>query len=321
MQNEVKKKGRRMLMGIIVAEGILLVLLILLCLTMNWDRIGLLQIVTVFLIVAAVIRNVVLWRMGPSYSKLRDEYTQNVAGAKEEAEELMREVVGNISHDLKTPLTAIRGYSQGILDGIAATPERNAKYVTTIRNKADDMSALVDELSFFAKIYKNDIQYEFVQVDANEYFSQCISSLSLDLETKCIDLVYQYLAEKNAQILVDKGKFKRVVNNIVGNAAKYMKEGHGFVFVRVVDEEENIVVQVMDNGVGIKEEEIPMIFDRFYRTDSSRNSSTGGSGLGLSIARKIVDDHKGKIWAESKRGEGTRISFSLPKCRRMEEKQ
>lgn len=316
MQNDADKKERLGIWGIVLAEVLFLVLV---CLTEDWNHIGAHHILLLLYGVLAVVGTGILLNKRKKFIALRNDYLQDVSEARDEVEELMREIVANISHDLKTPLTAIRGYSQGILDGIAATPERNAKYITTIRNKADDMSALVDELSFFAKIYKNDIQYEFAEVDANDYLSKCVSSLSLDLETKHIDLVYRYLAEPGTKVLVDEGKLKRVINNIVGNAAKYMKEGYGFVLVQVVSRGEELVVQVIDNGVGIKEEEIPMIFDRFYRADSSRSSSTGGSGLGLSIARKIVDDHQGRIWAESKSGEGTRISFSLPKSRRMEE--
>lgn len=232
---------------------------------------------------------------------------------RDESDAFTREVISNITHDLKTPLTAIKGYSQGIIDGIAVTPAKQNKYITTIRNKADDMSALVDELSFFASIYKNDLQYVIEPVNANQYISDCLSNLSLDLETKKILLVFRNMANPNILIDIDKEKMKRVINNIVGNAAKYIGEKKGIVYVTLEETEFELIVHVEDNGIGIEEMEIPYIFNRFYRTDSSRNSATGGSGLGLAICRKIVEDHNGEIWAESKVGKGTRISFSLSK--------
>jgi signal transduction histidine kinase len=141
----------------------------------------------------------------------------------------------------------------------------------------------------------------------------------LDLETKHIDLIYEYLAEDDFNIRIDRDKLKRVIHNIIGNASKYINAERGIVYVRVEETKEELIVRIMDNGVGIRKEELPMIFDRFYRTDSSRNSQTGGSGLGLSIAKKIVEDHAGKIWAESELGKGTEIFFSLPKQDEMEE--
>jgi len=224
-----------------------------------------------------------------------------------------REVMGNITHDLKTPLASIKGYSQGILDGVASSPERLNKYVTTIRNKAEDMSGLVDELSFFSQIYQKDIQYQWQDVNASDYFSNCISNLSLDLEMRKISLIYKFDARPSTELCIDAERLKRVINNIIGNAAKYIQTDMGIVYVHITETKEDMVVQISDNGAGIAEEELPRIFERFYRTDSSRNSKTGGSGLGLAIAKKIMEDHKGKIWADSEQGKGTKISFSIPK--------
>lgn len=238
---------------------------------------------------------------------------QRIEDADNDADARLREVIANITHDLKTPLASIKGYSQGILDGVAGTPEQIKKYVNTIRSKANDMTELVDELSFFAQIYQKDIRYNFQSVEANEYLSECVSALSLDLETMNIGLVYRYEADRNLRIYIDRERMKRVIHNIMGNASKYIHTDTGIVFVRSQEAEGELIVQISDNGVGIEKGELPHIFERFYRTDSSRNSKTGGSGLGLAIAKKIVEDHNGKIWAESEVGRGTRISFSLPK--------
>lgn len=239
----------------------------------------------------------------------------NLESEKDQSDDLNSEVISNITHDLKTPLTAIKGYAQGILDGVAGSPERMNKYVLTIRNKADDMAGMVDELSFFAQIYQKDLVYHFMEVNAQDYFSECISELSLDLETRNISLVYRYDAECTGMIRIDREKLKRVINNIIGNAAKYIQKEIGILFVNIEEKEGEVIVHITDNGIGIPEKELKRVFERFYRTDSSRNSGTGGSGLGLAIAKKIMEEHGGRIWAESVISKGTRISFALPKMK------
>lgn len=229
------------------------------------------------------------------------------------ADALTKEVIGNISHDLKTPLTAIKGYAEGIMDGVAATPERMERYVKTIHSKAVDMAGLVDELSYFTKIYQKVEDFRFAPVKASCFFAECISDMSLDLETRNIQLLYQCDVGEEVQIIIDEEKIKRVVANIVGNAVKYIQREQGLILVSVEDEESVIRVMIRDNGKGIEKEELPFIFERFYRTDSSRNSRTGGSGLGLAIAKKIMDEHGGRIWAESELGKGTSIYFTLRK--------
>lgn len=247
------------------------------------------------------------------YEKRLKEIEDQLAREQEESETMLREMLGNITHDLKTPLTAIRGYSQGILDGVAATPERMNKYVTTIRNKADDMAGLVDELSLFARIYKNDIEYRRSEVEVSDFISRCMGNLALDLETRHIDFLYRNDVEKGTLLYIDEEKVKRVFYNIVGNAYKYIDKDAGMIYIYVEEEEHVIWIHIQDNGTGIEESELPFIFDRFYRTDSSRNSKTGGTGLGLAIAKKVIEDHGGEIYAESEKGKGTKISFSLPK--------
>ncbi len=232
-------------------------------------------------------------------------------------EETTRELMSNISHDLKTPLTAIKGYAEGMLDGVADTPERREKYLRTIYNKAADMTYLVDELSFFSKIDSNAIPYHFVHVNMDEYFSDCVAELALDLEVKNIDLGYfNYVVDKEQEIIVDAEQLKRVISNIIGNSVKYMDKKRGIINFRIQDQYDCVQIEIEDNGKGIAKNEISYIFDRFYRTDASRNSSQGGTGLGLSICRKIIEDHGGRIWASSKEGVGTSIFFTLKKYNR-----
>lgn len=224
-----------------------------------------------------------------------------------------RELISNISHDLKTPITAIKGYTEGILDGVADNPEKMDKYLKTIYTKANDMSLLVDELSLYSKLDCDTIPYNFRKVNVENYFSDCISELMLDLEVKNIDIGYFNYTEPSLSIIVDPEQLKRVVNNIIGNAAKYMDKKRGIINLRIHEEGEFVEINIEDNGKGISSNDLPHIFERFYRADASRNSSKGGSGLGLAIARKIIEDHGGRIWAKSKEGIGTTICFTVKK--------
>lgn len=216
-----------------------------------------------------------------------------------------KELISNISHDLKTPITAIKGYAEGILDGVADTPERQDKYVRTIYNKANDMSRLIDELTFYSKMDTNRIPYTFNKIHVDQYFRDCVEELTLDLEEKNIELTYFNYLEEDAVIIADVEQLKRVINNIINNSVKYMDKKRGIINIRIRDAGDFVQIEIEDNGKGIAVRDLPYIFDRFYRTDASRNSSQGGSGIGLSIVKKIVEDHGGRIWAASKESTGT----------------
>lgn len=233
--------------------------------------------------------------------------------SKMQYEQEVRELISNISHDLKTPLTAIKGYSEGILDGVADTPEKRDKYIKTIYSKANDMSVLVDELSLYSKIDSNTTSYVFSTIDVGEYFGDCIDEVSLDLELKNIELGYENTTAPDVKAIADAEQLKRVINNIIGNSVKYLGKKKGKINVRIKELGEFIQVQIEDNGVGIPAKDLPYIFDRFYRADASRNSKKGGSGLGLAIAKKIIEEHQGRIWASSDEGFGTSIFFTLKK--------
>lgn len=256
-----------------------------------------------------------------------------------QSEENIREIISSISHDLKTPVTAIKGYTEGILDGVADTPEKQAKYLQTIYNKANDITYLIDELAVFSKVERNSLAYNFVSVNLENYFTDCIEDISLDLESKNMTVEYYNATEKDTFVLVDTEQLKRVLNNILENAAKYNDKPAGHISIRIEDvpilpvtpplyrqlkedgtdliprqiPEEFVQIQIEDDGPGIAAEDLTHIFDRFFRADMSRNSSKRGSGLGLAIVKKIISDHGGKVWAESIEGVGTSFYFTLKK--------
>lgn len=229
-----------------------------------------------------------------------------------------RELISNISHDLKTPLTAIRGYVEGIIDGVADTPEKMDHYIKTIYNKTNEMTRLVNELTLYSQINTNRIPYNFNKINVSDYFHDCVEELSMELESQNVMLQYMNFVADDVVIIADPEQLKRVISNIISNTVKYLDKPRGFINMRIKDVGDFIQVEIEDNGRGIAAKDLPYVFDRFYRADASRNSATGGSGIGLSIVKKIIEDHGGKIWATSKEGIGTVMYFVIRKYQVME---
>lgn len=253
------------------------------------------------------------------FSELCQDFEEMRRRLKESTEEKSliekenRELISNISHDLKTPITAVKGYVEGIMDGVADTPEKMDRYVRTIYNKTNEMDHLINELTFYSKIDTNRIPYTFNKLNVEDYFEDCSEEVGLELETMGIELVYANYVEKDVMVIADGEQIRRVIHNIISNAIKYMDKPKGIIQIRIKDVGDFIQIEIEDNGKGIGPKDLPYIFDRFYRTDVSRNSSKGGSGIGLSIVKKILEDHGGKVWATSRLGIGTIMYFVLRK--------
>lgn len=224
-----------------------------------------------------------------------------------------KELISNISHDLKTPITAIKGYVEGVMDGVADTPEKMDKYIKTIYTKAADLDKLIDELFLFSKLDANKQKYEFENINVCKYLMDCFEELEFDLEKVGIQINYYNNVESPLTVMADREKIKRVIMNIVYNAVKYMDKEDGVINIRLSEMDDFAVIQIEDNGMGIPQDEIPKVFNRFYRVEPSRNAETGGSGLGLAIAQLIINDHGGSIWIESEENQGTSVFFTLKK--------
>lgn len=251
--------------------------------------------------------------------ELCEDFEEMRKRLKDNAEEKVRndnqnkELISNISHDLKTPITAIKGYVEGLMDGVATTPEKQQKYLQTIYSKAIDMDRLINELTFYSKIDTNKIPYTFNRIHVADYFEDCAEELKRELEEEHIEFNYKNYVDDAVQMIADAEQLKRVINNIVGNSKKYSDKNNTKINMTIKDVGDFVQVEIEDNGKGIAAKDLPYIFDRFYRTDASRNSSKGGSGIGLSIVKKIMEDHGGKIWVTSKEGTGTVMYFVLRK--------
>lgn len=245
-----------------------------------------------------------------SYEDMRLKLKESTEEMKEK-EKQNKELVSNITHDLKTPITSIKGYVEGLVDGVADTEEKRDRYIKTIYTKACAMDRLINELTFYSGIDTNRIPYHFHKLNLTDYFNDCVEEVGLDLESKNIRLNYTNLIDPDTLVIADPEQMKKVIDNIIGNSIKYMDKEKGVIDIRLTEDNDSVRVEIADNGKGIAAKDLGNIFERFYRTDASRNSSQGGSGIGLSIVKKIIEDHGGYVWATSKEGEGTCMNFVL----------
>jgi len=246
------------------------------------------------------------------FEKMRIKLKENEE-EKVLSENAARELVSNISHDLKTPLTAIRGYVEGILDGVASSPQKVRDYLTTIYNKTNYMTKLIDELLYYSRVSGNEFSYNFEKTNVKEFFDDYVKDLYLELDTIRINFSYSANVDADTMIDIDREQIKRALNNIVANAVKYMDKEDPEIHFRVKETMDAINIRISDNGRGIDEKDLPHIFERFYRSDASRNTKLGGSGIGLSIVKKVIENHEGSVVAISKSGVGTDIDIVLKK--------
>lgn len=223
-------------------------------------------------------------------------------------EENRKELLASISHDLKTPITAIKGYIEGIRDGIADTPEKVDKYLDTIYGKSVLMNDLINRLFLFSKLDLGKIQFQFQRIALGAFLSDTCDELRFDYPTMKIRL-----DEPKQEIYVDADAthLHRVITNLLDNSEKYGGNDNVAVNISVESKGTMAELTIRDNGPGIDDEMLPHIFERFYRGDASRSSRREGSGLGLSIARQIITAHGGSITAKNSRNGGLEIRLTL----------
>ncbi|TCP29967.1 histidine kinase [Scopulibacillus darangshiensis] len=224
-----------------------------------------------------------------------------------------KELIASISHDLKTPITSIKGYVEGIQDGVANSPEKVEKYLHTIFAKANDMDHLIDELFIYSKLDLKNLPFHFEKVDVLEYMKDYTEERQFEWDKEGGSVTLN-AAKGDYLAIVDREKLKRVLDNIINNSIKYIDKKEKRIKINLTTAEDKVGVEIHDNGPGVTHQELPYIFDRFYRTDPSRNLSGGGSGLGLAIAKQIIEEHGGDIWAESPSNQGLITTFTLPKA-------
>jgi signal transduction histidine kinase len=222
-----------------------------------------------------------------------------------------KQLVVGISHDLRTPLTAIKGYVEGLIDGVANTPERQKKYLNTIYTKACDMDILVDQLFLFSKLDTGSFPFKFDKVNINKYMKNFYIYIKDEFYGKNVKIYFDSKYDDSVNVKIDSQEMNRVLLNIVENSVKYKGDCICEIKIKLYEKENFVVLELSDNGKGVEEEELSNLFMSFYRGDVSRANPNEGSGLGLAIAKNIVEAHGGKIAAYNMHG--LTIKITLPK--------
>lgn len=220
-------------------------------------------------------------------------------------------LISSISHDLKTPVTSIKGYVEGLLDGIANSPEKKEKYLKTIYRKAEQVDTMINDLLLYAKLDLNQIPFSFEKTNIEEFLDDGLQEIEPELERNGIKVLFQSELSRVREIPMDRERMMRVIMNIIDNSRKYMDKKEGVIIISLRETKSSIIIEIKDNGSGIPQKDVAQIFERFYRSDIAR-SEIKGSGLGLAIAKQIVEGHDGRIWAVSREGKGTSVLISLP---------
>ncbi|WP_175615951.1 sensor histidine kinase [Piscibacillus halophilus] len=250
--------------------------------------------------------------LAETFEKMRQQLKETEE-LNERYEQNRKELIASISHDLKTPITSIKGYVNGIRDGVANTPEKMNKYIETISAKSNELDDLIDELFMYSKLNLNKIPFHYEKMDLKAYLEDYVDELRFDIQERGGTVHFQIEEGTDYIVEADREKINRVMSNVIDNSLKYMDKEEPQIEVTLKSDQSQVTVEIKDNGSGISEESLKQIFDQFYRTDESRNSSTGGSGIGLAIVKQIIENHGGNVWAESKEGIGTSVYLTLPK--------
>lgn len=229
-------------------------------------------------------------------------------------EQMRQDFVANVSHELRTPITSIRGFSETLLDGDLKNEKIIRDFLSIILTESERMQALIQELLELSKIENQEFKLSLTKVDLNSILSETSTMFSRKAEMKGINLEVE-LAQIPIIIDADPYRLKQVFINLISNAINYTP-ANGKVKVIVSQNEKYAFVEVKDTGIGIEKNEIPRIFERFYRVDRARSRNSGGTGLGLAIVKHLVEAHKGYITVESERGKGTSFIVKLRKKRK-----
>ena len=227
-------------------------------------------------------------------------------------EQNRKELIAGISHDLRTPLTSIKAYIEGLLEGVAATPQMQQKYMITILSKANDIDRMVDKLFLFSKLDLGDCPFYPEKLNIGQEILSVVTSNQKEYQEKgmqilCIDI------PQDLEVYADPVQLRNAITNILENSLKYKDSETVAVEIYCENSTEDVSVIIDDNGPGVPSEALPKLFDVFYRSDPSRNNPNKGSGLGLAITSKILERFGGSIHAENLQPKGLRIVMTIPK--------
>lgn len=228
---------------------------------------------------------------------------------EEKIEQERRDFVSNVSHELRTPLTTLKSYLEALTDGAWENPSIAPKFLEVTQNETERMIRMVNSLLELSRMDSKELALMRENIDFIPFFDGVIDRFEMNKGSK-IQFIRQ-IPDESYIVWMDRDRMTQVVDNIISNAVKYSPEG-GNITLKVEKRMSEIVVSVRDEGIGIANDKLEKIFNRFYRADKARTRQLGGTGLGLAITLEIIDLHYGRIWAESKENEGTIIYFTLP---------
>lgn len=229
-------------------------------------------------------------------------------------EEYRREFMGNVSHELKTPLFTVQGYLSTLLDGAIKDKDLRVKYIERAEKGVERLIYIVEDLDMISKLEMGQLNLEKSNFNIVELIQNVFDLLEMNADKKNIILMFGQKYSKSINVFADQEKIQQALTNLITNSIKYGKD-NGTTEVSIEDLVENkIIVRVKDNGEGIEQHNIPRLFERFFRVDKSGSRSEGGSGLGLSIVKHIIEGHNEKIYVESEFNKGSEFSFTLEKA-------
>lgn len=235
--------------------------------------------------------------------KLKDSLSKQV-----QYEKSRRQLIASISHDLKTPLTSIKGYVEGLQDGLVTDEETYQRYLRVIWDKSNRLNHLIDDLFIFSKMELGEFKIEPVTLDADMLLDELLSSREMELRDHEVDFQVKRPIP-TAKLLVDVNRIGQVLDNLIDNALKFTKTK---IEVFSTIEDNQFAIYIKDDGVGMSEEDLPYIFDHFYKIDKVRNTNAKGTGLGLAICKELIEAHDGTIHVKSREGRGTTFKILLP---------
>jgi len=245
-----------------------------------------------------------------AFDKMKFRLKQSVIAAQE-SERNRNLLLANIAHDIRTPITSVNGYVEGILSGVADTPEKREHYIKVIYEKSSIVNELLDNIQLQTKLGLNRVHFNFKHVNLPEFLQNVIDEFNFEFELKNITVNVD-IVDAEVLALLDREQMRRVFANIIGNSVKYKKEHDCEISISGKLGDNGFYVTFSDNGIGISSDDLKHIFEAFYRGDESRNGAVSGSGLGLSISKHIVEAHGGKIWAKSEENVGTEFNIYIP---------
>ena len=228
-------------------------------------------------------------------------------------DDMRKEFVANVSHELRTPLTTVKSYTETLLDGAMEEEELAKEFLTIINSEADRMAFLVRDLLQLTRFDNKQVRLDMTEIEMNDFLSMTVRQNKIHAEAKHQELSFEPYPHM-VVVHGDRDRVGQVVNNIVTNAIKYSLE-QATIRIFITEDDQYFKLNVKDTGMGISREDLPRIFERFYRVDKARSRAMGGTGLGLAIAKEIMETHGGKLTAESEYGKGTTMTMWFPKER------